>query len=97
MSQVFWPIEGPVRARSYEADCALPDGGALVLGGLSADGVTASVERYDPLWGRFWAAGQLRKARAWAVATLTDIGSVLVVGGVDNADAAIAEVEVYRP
>lgn len=97
LSQAFKAIRGPVKARNYEASSVLHDGGAVVLGGIAADGITTSIERYDPLRGSFRWAGQLRQARAWAVATLTNTGSVFVVGGVDSADAAIAEVEVYRP
>lgn len=96
-SQTFIPIGGPVKARSYEAACALSDGGAVVLGGLSANALTASVERYDPWYASFMPAGTLRKPRAWGVATLSSAGSVYVVGGVDSTDAAIAEVEVYWP
>lgn len=97
LSQTFQAIAGPRKARAYEAASALGDGGAVVLGGLSADAVTPTVERYDPLRGVFWSAGRLKKERAWGVAVLANHGGVLVIGGVDQGDAAIADVEVYWP
>ncbi|MGM9516214.1 Kelch repeat-containing protein [Roseateles sp. DB2] len=97
VTQTFKPLAGPLKARNYEAVSALYDGGAVVLGGISAGAVTPSVERYDPVRGTFRAVGKLRKERAWGVATLAYTGAVFVIGGVDSADAPIADVAVYWP
>ncbi len=97
LTKTFTAMPGPLKARNYEAVTALFDGGALVLGGLSGDTITASVERYDALRGSFRAAGRLAKERAWGVATLTRTGAVFVIGGVDGSNAGIRDVAVYRP
>jgi len=68
-----------------------------VLGGLSADTIIPSIERYDPVRGTFRTVATLRKERAWAVATLANTGAVFLVGGIDNSGAAIADLTVYWP
>lgn len=97
VTQTFKPVQGPTKAREYTAATALYDGGALVLGGLSADAIIPSVERYDAARGVFRPVGTLRQGRAWGVATLANTGLVFVVGGVDSAGAGIADVAIYRP
>ncbi|MBB2483673.1 hypothetical protein H5407_00375 [Mitsuaria sp. WAJ17] len=97
VTRTFKALPGPLKARDYEASTALYDGGALVLGGLSADTVIPSIERYDPVRGTFRTVATLRKARAWGVATLANTGAVFLVGGVDNSGAGIADVTVYWP
>ncbi len=97
VTKTFAAIAGPLKARSYAAVTALFDGGALVLGGLSADTITASVERYDAVRGSFRTAGRLVKERAWGVATLTHTGAVFVIGGVDGSNAGMRDVAIYRP
>lgn len=97
VTKTFKALPGPLKARDYEAATALYDGGALVLGGLSADTIIPSIERYDPVRGTFRTVANLRKERAWAVATLANTGAVFLVGGIDNSGAAIADVTVYWP
>ena len=97
VTQTFKALPGPLKARQYEASTALYDGGALVLGGLSADTIIPSIERFDPLRGSFRTVATLRKERAWGVATLARTGAVFLVGGVDNSGAAVQDVSVYWP
>lgn len=97
VTKTFKALPGPLKARNYEASTALYDGGALVLGGLSADTVIPSIERFDPLRGTFRTVANLRKERAWGVATQAYTGAVFLIGGVDNSGAAVADVTVYWP
>jgi serpin B len=83
---------------------ALPDGGALVVGGISGGEtatVTAATERFDPRTG--WsAAGSMQSAAANRTALLLGDGRVLVAGGLAGPDftmgsVAIADAEIYDP
>lgn len=97
LSQSFTALPGPLKPRSYAAASALSDGGAVLLGGISGTDLTASVERFSAARGSFRPAGQLPKERAFGVAALSDTGAVLVIGGVDRADAPISEIAVFKP
>jgi serine protease inhibitor len=89
---------------------ALPDGGALVVGGLagadSPDGTvapaTASTERFDPRTLSWSDAGTMKSAAANRTAVLLGDGRVLVAGGISGPDfregsVAIADAELYDP
>src|SRR4051794_30504038 len=70
-------------ARGVHAATLLADGRVLVTGGFAAggDSTTASAEIYDPLTGRFTAAGFMQAGRSVHSAILLTDGRVLVVGG----------------
>jgi MYXO-CTERM domain-containing protein len=73
---------------------ALPEGGALVIGGRAetAVDVTAGCEIYDLAAGTWSAAGNLITARSHHVAVMLADGTVLVAGGEnDTIDLASAE------
>ena len=83
---------------------ALPDGGALVVGGISGDettAVTATAERFDPRTG--WSsAGSMRRAASNRTAVLLGDSRVLVTGGLTGPDftvgsVAIADSELFDP
>lgn len=76
---------------------ALADGSVLLIGGWTAGGVTASVERYRPADGRFEAAGELLQARDGFSATLLNDGTVLVAGGYEGGMRRLASAERYDP
>ena len=83
---------------------ALPDGGALVVGGISGGetaAATTTAERFDPRTG--WSsAGSMQSAAANRTAMLLRDGRVLVAGGLAGPDftmgsVAIADAEIYDP
>jgi len=89
---------------------ALPDGGALVVGGFagadSRDGAgwpaTASAERFDPRTGRWSDAGTMQSAAANRTAVLLGDGRVLVAGGISGPEftegsVAVVDAELYDP
>ncbi|HYN47402.1 MAG TPA: serpin family protein, partial [Candidatus Nanopelagicales bacterium] len=84
---------------------ALPDGGAVVVGGIS-DGetpaATASAERFDPRTLGWSSAGSMQSAAVNRTAVLLGDGRVLVAGGMEGPDfgpnsRAIAAAELYDP
>ncbi len=101
----FWLAAGSLALpREDFALVALPDGGALVVGGISGGetaAVTATAERFDPRTG--WSsAGSMQSAAANRTAVLLGDGRVLVAGGLAGPDftmgsVAIADAEIYDP
>jgi hypothetical protein len=87
--------------RSSHAATLLPSGRVLILGG---DGrgdsviarVLASAELYDPVSGKFTAAGEMKAARSSPTATLLPSGKVLIAGGRD-ANGPLTTAELYDP
>jgi hypothetical protein len=78
-----WTNTGSLNApRAYFASAALPNGRALVTGGVNGDGVSySSTKIYDVSTGAFTQPGLLNYARTFPLyATLKD-GRVLVAGG----------------
>src|SRR5262249_22986611 len=61
--------------------------------------LTASAEIYDPVTGKFTAAGSMRIARHKHAAALLNDGRVLIVGGSDNRDwkGKMDSAEIYDP
>lgn len=76
-------------------------GQVLIAGGTSADEdppQLKSAERYDPASGAFTAtAGEMIAARAYAVCTALNDGTVLVTGGIDDNLNARDTAEIYNP
>lgn len=81
----------------------LVDGRLLVTGESATNpspeslGLTGSAEVFDPATGRWTSAGRMNTPRVAHTMTLLTDGSVLVAGGVDDADDTIASAEIYDP
>lgn len=82
-------------ARTEHTATLLPNGMVLVAGGISAAGILASAELYDPATGTWGLTGPLNTARYDHTATLLTDGRVLVAGG-DSA-GSISSAELYDP
>ncbi len=93
-----FPIGPMGTARSWHAATLLPNGQVLVTGGYNGI-VLASAERYCPEMagtaGIFSATGSLGTARYNPTATLLPNGKVLVTGGADTSNNALASAELY--
>jgi len=93
----FLPLpdpEGGPRARAKVT--ALPNGGAVVTGGLTANGATNQVLYYDPLSRSFLTLknATLSNARYDHEATLLPSGNEILVTGGFNGDVQLASVEL---
>jgi hypothetical protein len=90
-------------ARGSHTATLLPDGHVLIAGGGPASwtGGTApflaAAELYDPKTGTFSPAGSMSTPRESHTATLLADGRVLIVGGEDSVDHAVASAEIYDP
>jgi len=80
--------EAPATARAGHTATLLPDGRVLVVGGEdvglqthAAEHFATMAEVFDPLGGRWSAAGALQSGRSRHTATLLPDGRVLVLGG----------------
>ena len=84
-------------ARAYQTATLLPNGQALVTGGMDTNGnVLASAELYNPATGTWTTTGSLANARYGDKATQLPNGLVLVTGG-DNTGNAFTNCELYNP
>jgi hypothetical protein len=90
-------------ARGSHTGTLLPDGKVLISGGgpSSWDGgdptFLVAAELYDPGTGTFKATGPMSTPRESHTATLLSDGRVLIVGGEDRVDHAVATAEIYDP
>jgi hypothetical protein len=88
------------RAAGFTATL-LPNGKVLIVGGTTDPSrgvfVATDAELYDPLTGNFARTGDLNVRREGHTATLLANGKVLIAGGVDSGDEAIASAELYDP
>ena len=84
-----------VQPRVGHRAVALADGSVLLLGGHTAEGPTALVERYDPASRQFSIHGRLLEARDGFSATVLADGSVLVAGGYAAGMRRLASAERY--
>jgi Galactose oxidase, central domain/Kelch motif len=89
-------------ARAFFTATLLPDGRVLVAGGgppqYGHPGPDlATAELYDPKSGTFTPTGSMTTTREDHSATLLRDGRVLIAGGNDKADHAVASAELYDP
>lgn len=83
--------------RHYAPVVRLQSGKALVIGGFTASGVTASVLVYDPAGNSWTAAAPMLTPRSDGSATVLPDGRVLVAGGDGAGISPIAAAEIYDP
>lgn len=93
----FAPTGNLLQPRVGHRAVALADGSVLLIGGWTADGVTASVERFVPAADRFEAAGELQQPRDGFSATLLADGTVLIAGGYADGMRRLASAERFDP
>lgn len=99
-----WTTTGALGVRRSDPTATLLNSGrVLVVGGDRGEsspqslGLLGTCEIYDPATGAWSKTGTLNTPRDGFTATLLPNGEVLVAGGVDNADRALASAEVYDP
>ena len=93
-----WVAAGDMTSvRAGASGTLLPNGLVLVAGGLDANGVTASVERFSPDAAHFIEGQPMQLPRANHTATLLADGRVLVAGGTGASNAADSSAEIYDP
>lgn len=96
-SQSWMMSDNLATVRAGASATLLSDGDVLVAGGVDTDGVTTSVDRYNPGAWDFSATAPMQTARANHTATPLTDGRVLVVGGTGADGRAIASAELYDP
>jgi hypothetical protein len=90
-------------ARESHTATLLNDGKVLITGGHKGRRaqmtIYSSAEMYDPVTGRFSAAGDMTRIRHKHEAVRLTDGRVLIVGGADHSDGnpAYTSVEIYDP
>jgi hypothetical protein len=102
-TRVFSQTGSMLNARGSHTATLLPDGDVLVAGGGSASwtggagSFFAAAELYDPKTGSFKPTGSMSTARESHTATRLADGRVLVAGGEDRWDHAVASEVVNHP
>jgi len=102
-TDVFSPTGSMADARGSHTATRLGDGRILIAGGGPASWTGAAVtflaaaELYDPAAGTFSPAGSMSTPREHHTATRLKDGRVLIVGGMDTVDHAVASAELYDP
>ena len=95
-----WGITGSLAtARLGHTAALLPSGAVLIAGGTNWAGsgpfAIGSAELYDPGSGVWKGAGTLVTARSGANVAVLQSGDVLVAGGTDSSNGALASAELY--
>jgi hypothetical protein len=101
----FTATQGPpvaVRSAAYEIGSTLvtlTSGSVLAAGGIgpNATPVLTSAETYDPVTRKFGPVGSLGTARVYFGETKLMDGRVLLAGGINEGQAALATAEIYNP
>jgi hypothetical protein len=75
----------------------LPSGQVLVVGGIVANGYTATAELYNPATGTWSETASMTHERFFHTATLMQDSRVLVVGGEDQNGNFLRSTEYYNP
>lgn len=98
----FSPTGSMANARGSYTGTLLPDGKVLIAGGGPASWTggdptfLAAAELYDPKTGTFKATGPMSTPRESHTATLLPDDRVLIAGGEDRVDHAVASAEIYN-
>ena len=96
-----WALTGSMHTVAQgQATTLLPNGMVLVDGGSGGIGFIAASEVYHPRTGTWTITGSLHAPRGYdtgQTAALLGNGKVLVVGGFDDAQNALASAELYNP
>jgi len=97
----FAPTGSMTVARSAPASAPLPNGGALVAGGISGGGIVNTAEVFNPASGTFSSTGSMVDSRVSAAASQLPDGKILVAGGVGDVpfpqSGYLAQTEIYDP
>lgn len=98
----FSPTGSMATARVFDTATLLADGRVLVTGGGPPTWVhpgpnTASAEVWDPRTGTFSPTGSMTITRQAQTATRLADGRVLIAGGDENGDHAVASAEIWDP
>jgi hypothetical protein len=100
----FTPTGSLLTRRQYHTATLLRDGHVLIAGGLPGNEGSelymdpiAAAELYDPVTGKFTAAGSMKAGRFMHTATLLQDGRVLIVGGLDQTGNRVSSAEIYDP
>jgi len=96
---IFTPTGNLITARAGHTATSLLNGQVLIAGGTNSGGLLSSVEIFSPGSGTFIAPSgprsTLTTARSGHAAALMADGRILITGGADAGDAAIALAELY--
>jgi len=92
----FVAIGSMTQLRWEHTATLLADGGVLIAGGFSAQGVTDTAELFYPSLHKFVSTGNMHVPRVGASATLPGGGKVLIAGGTADAGDS-ARAELYHP
>lgn len=100
---MFTPTGSMGAARAKHTATLLESGNVLVTGGIGSQNALATAELFDPLSGNFAPTGNMGSPRARHTATLVLLsgssanGKVLVTGGIDGNQSALATAELFDP
>jgi len=93
-----WALEPTLpTGRHYAPVVRLSNGKAMVIGGATASGATASVVLYDPAAHSWTAAASMSTPRSDGAAIVLLDGRVLVAGGDSTGSSTVASAEIYDP
>jgi len=96
----WYPVTGVAPTGTFHTATLLDDGRVLVTGGDVEDPAPRTLKQawiYDPASSTFAGAGEMGIARVFHTATLLPDGKVLVVGGENENDDALASTEIFDP
>lgn len=90
-----------ISGRHYHQMLVLPDGRPVVIGGMAKTGAvndpaTTKIEIYDPRDDAWHSAGDLLEARRSHETLLTLTGQILIIGGLDEFNNPLMNVERFR-
>jgi len=96
-SRKFTPTGRLITPRVGQRSIRLRDGSVLLIGGWTADGVTASIERYVPSTNQFVHFADMNTARDGFSATALLDGNILIAGGYAEKMRRLDSIEVFDP
>lgn len=96
-SRSFTPAGNLITPRVGHRSIRLRDGSVLLIGGWTAKGVTASIERYVPSTNQFVHFADMNTARDGFSATALLDGNILIAGGYAENMQRLDSIEVFDP